>query len=441
MGLFDSFFSGKKDPGPVHPPPAGGTPPRHQAENLAAGALGQLELGRQLGNREYVAHARETADRALALDPDCRDALRCKVRALLLVPPEDNSHLPVALACCNRFLALDDRDPLMWYYQGMVLETMEQYQEALVAYNHTQSCIRGPAPGYLGVARGRVLEKLGREKDAEVSYTKVRPDDPACGSAGEAMAGLMERKGQPDNAVARYHAAAEAFHRRGDDDDALRCLDHVLRLVPYAPVALYRKSAIFLNQYNRTQEEGLLDKAEACLDAAPATDEKTAALILTSRGRCMIERNKSGEAVAFLDQALALSPANSEVHLHRGLAFQKLGRSDEALAAYDQARRRDIFNPLPWTMQAAIHRDQGKFEEGLKDIDESIRRNDKDPASWTIRAEILRGLGREAAATESEEMANRFKRGVYRGKDGIRIFPPGGGSIVVRGFGLTEDEE
>ena len=335
MGLFDSFFSGKKDPAPGYPPPAGGIPPRHQAAKLAAGALGQLELGRQLGNREYVARSLETADKALSLDPDCRDALRCKVRALVLVPPEDNRHLPVVLSCSNRFLALDDKDASMWYYKGLVLEQMEHYHEALEAYNHSQSCTRGLPPGYLWVARGRVLEKLGRESDAEASYTKVRPDDPACGSASEAMAGLMEGKGMHDKAVAGYHAAAEAFHRRGDDNGALRCLDHVLRLVPSAPVALYRKSAIFLNQYNRTQEEGLLDKAEACLDAAPATGEKTAALILTSRGRCMIERNKSGEALEFLDQALALSPADSEVHLHRGLAFQKLGRSDEALEAYD----------------------------------------------------------------------------------------------------------
>jgi tetratricopeptide (TPR) repeat protein len=363
------------------------------------------------------------------------------VRALVLVPPEDNRHLPVVLSCSNRFLALDDKDASMWYYKGLVLEQMEHYHEALEAYNHSQSCTRGLPPGYLWVARGRVLEKLGRESDAEASYTKVRPDDPACGSASEAMAGLMEGKGMHDKAVAGYHAAAEAFHRRGDDNGALRCLDHVLRLVPSAPVALYRKSAIFLNQYNRTQEEGLLDKAEACLDAAPATGEKTAALILTSRGRCMIERNKSGEALEFLDQALALSPADSEVHLHRGLAFQKLGRNDEALEAYDQARRRDIYNPLPWTRKAAIHLDQGKFEEGLKDIDESIRRFDRDPASWMIRAEILRKLGREAAATESEEMANRFRQGVYRGKEGIQIFHPGGGSMVIKGFGLTEDEE
>ena len=58
---------------------------------------------------------------------------------------------------------------------------------------------------------------------------------------------------------------------------------------------------------------------------------------LLQRGVELLEAGKHGEALAALDETLAVNPDHAEAHYHRGVALRRLDRKKEALAAYDRA--------------------------------------------------------------------------------------------------------
>ena len=180
MGLFDSLFSRKKDPAPDYLPPGINIPDPHrkEAEELAVKAFTLMQQGMMSGSKDLMKEALANANKALELDPDCYNALQCKVATVSMFPKDDKSNLLEALACTERALAQKKDNASMWYNRAGILEQLGRYPEALEAYDKSRSCDTDGIAGPL-VARARVLEKMDRDSEALRIYNSISPADPS----------------------------------------------------------------------------------------------------------------------------------------------------------------------------------------------------------------------------------------------------------------------
>jgi tetratricopeptide (TPR) repeat protein len=413
MGLLDSFFSKKdsqqKEPAPDYIPPVTATKNPKAAEELAATAATLLQRGITSGSKDLMREALANADRALALDPDCYNAIQFKVAILIMLDKDNRDNLLAALACSERALTLEKENASMWFNKAGILENLGRYEEAIAAYDRSLACTpRSPiGEGGTLVAKGRTLGKMGRADEAIALFGRVPANDPSYGEALEARGGLLEKKGDREAALAAYREAGRVFLSKRLDSDATECYNRVLALDPSDNEALFRKGASLLNQSSRTHSPDLLAQACACIDAALAKDPHHPG-ILTAKGRCLLDMNNIEQSLQMFDRALAIRPSDYEALMHKALALMRLMRYDEALVVIDRICEAHPDSAAPWSMKASIRAGQGNYAEGLNDIDQAIRRSERDPRHWETRAQILRKLGRTAAAEEAEEAAKRY---------------------------------
>lgn len=95
-----------------------------------------------------------------------------------------------------------------------------------------------------------------------------------------------------------------AFRRKGQNNDALYCLNYCLNLKGNSPVALTEKANCLL-------ELGKVQQALACFDKSLTLDRIEARPWL-GKGKCLALLGKHKEAVACFDKALVLQPNNEE---------------------------------------------------------------------------------------------------------------------------------
>jgi len=413
MGLLDSFFSKKdsqqKEPAPDYIPPVTATKNPKAAEELAATAAALLQRGITSGSKDLMREALANADRALALDPDCYNAIQFKVAILIMLDKDNRDNLLAALACSERALTLEKENASMWFNKAGILENLGRYEEAIAAYDRSLACTSHPLDGQgrAIVAKGRTLEKMGRADEALAVCGRVPANDPSYGEALEAKGRLFEKRGDREAALAAYREAGRVFMNKRSDGSAVECYDRVLALDPADNDALYWKGAALLNQFSRTHSPELFTQACACIDRAIAKDPHHPG-ILTAKGRCMLDMNNIEQSLQLFDRALAIRPADYEALMHKALALMRLMRYDEALVVIDRICEAHPDSAAPWSMKASIRVNQGNYAEGLNDIDQAIKRSERDPRHWETRAQILRKLGRTAAAEESEEAVKRY---------------------------------
>jgi tetratricopeptide (TPR) repeat protein len=413
MGLLDSFFSNKgsqkKEPAPDYIPPVTAARDPKEAEELAAKAIALMERGIPAGSKDMLKEALANVDRALALDPDCYNAIQFKVVILIMLDKDNRDNLLAALTCSDRALALKKDNASMWFNKAGILENLGRYDEAIAAYDRSLACTSHPldGPGSVLVAKGRTLEKMGRSDEALTVWGLVPATDSSYGEALESKGDLCGKRGDRETALAAYREAGRVFMNKRSDGSAVMCYDRVLALDPADNEALYLKGVALLNQSSRMHSPDQFAQACVCIDRA-LEKEPLHPGILTTKGRCLLDMNHIEQSLHMFDRALAIRPADYEALMHKALALMRLMRYDEALVVIERICDAHPGNSTPWSMKAAIKAKQGKYSEGLDDIDQAIRRSERDPKLWEQRAHILRNLGRTAAAEEAEEAARRY---------------------------------
>ena len=121
----------------------------------------------------------------------------------------------------------------------------------------------------------------------------------------------------------------------------------------------------------------------------------------------MLQLEKFEEALAALDQAIALDDKNPIHFFTRAGVLHQLEKFEEALAAIDQAIALDDKNPIHFFTRANVLRQLEKFEEALAAIDQAIALDDKNPGHFFTRANVLRQLEKfeEALAAIDQAIA------------------------------------
>ena len=115
---------------------------------------------------------------------------------------------------------------------------------------------------------------------------------------------------------------------------------------------------------------------------------------LYDRGRILLERGETEQAIAALSQAIEREPRNPQLHAERGIAHEAAGDIDAALADYAEAivLKPDYVPAL--NNRAAIYGRQDRFEEALADLQVSAGLDARQPLVLTNLGLVLLDLDR-----------------------------------------------
>lgn len=246
----------------------------------------------------------------------------------------------LAIEQLKRSLVFDNANPFVHYNLGLVYQTQQRMEEALISYDRAL----GLKPDHVDACnnRGNVLKELGRFDEALLAYEKaltLRPD----------YAEAHSNRGNILGELNRFGEALESFER-------------ALALRPQYADAYTNCSNVFI-KLERLNEA--LVSCEKAIELEPSRPEA-----YNSRGNALFELRRLDEALASLDKALALKPNYPEAEYNRGLVLHDLKRLNEALASFDKslALKPDY---------AEAHNNRGHVLHDLKRLDEALASFDK----------------------------------------------------------------
>ena len=189
---------------------------------------------------------------------------------------------------------------------GAALQHLKRYEEALKAFD--KAIQFQPDRAELWRSLGNVLLQLNRGNEALLSYQRTLQLDPR-----------------------DFEAASKGgvqLHLQGRWEEALACFNICESLRPnYAPILGLRAIA---HRCLRNYEGYLSDSLRA------HKLDPTNAEICNNIGEALLSLGREGEAIAWFDKALALSPNNPTMLTNKALAISQFRRLDEAMAIYSR---------------------------------------------------------------------------------------------------------
>ncbi|PCC74534.1 Tetratricopeptide (TPR) repeat [Nannocystis exedens] len=209
----------------------------------------------------------------------------------------ETGELDHALTLARRAASEFPREPDVLIALGNVQDLVGDLEKAREAFE--AAIDQDPGGGLQHYNLGAVLERLGREMDAEVCYRRANECDPH-GGMYEAIAALG---------------------------------------------ALLRR-------------QGRLEEAEQIYDLY-LSDDSINVEILVEHGICLSDLDRLDEAIDRFDFALSLDPENAGAQYNKAITLYRLGRYEQALNALERARQLDKGNALTlavlggWRLSAA----------------------------------------------------------------------------------------
>jgi tetratricopeptide (TPR) repeat protein len=268
-----------------------------------------------------------------------------------------------AQLCAEQALAADPAHADALHLMGELSLQAQQHDQAVEWISRAIRC--EPKPAYLN-SLGIVLLRLGRSEDAVKAFDKA-----------------VQLK--PDGAQAWRHLGY-VLSDLGRSADGVLCLQHALRLDP-ENWSEAEKCGILLHGL------GQFEEALHCFDICDRL-RPNLGLTLYMRGRCLIDLQRFDEGLSLCQRAHALDPANADISLVMGLAFQALGQHDKAVAALDNAigSRQDFVEAL--NAKAASLGYFRRLDEALRLIDRALKVSPSCVATLINKAFYLTGLHR-----------------------------------------------
>ena len=215
------------------------------------------------------------------------------------------------------------------------------------------------------------LHREGNLAMAEILYRDVLRTSPrdaqALGMLGLIEAGrkntaaaidLLQRSidAAPDNPATRFNLGL-LLQQQGRLEEALACLDAALVLAPRAAQVLNARGMV-LHRLARFDEA--IGAYQAAIEIEPGHAEA-----IMNKGVALYELKRHDEAHACLVRALELAPRSLDVRVNLGNVLLELGRPDEALAKFRQViEARPGDQDVLMNMANAL-RDQHRYAEAV----------------------------------------------------------------------------
>ncbi|KAI5912142.1 tetratricopeptide repeat protein [Thauera sp. 2A1] len=155
-------------------------------------------------------------------------------------------------------------------------------------------------------------------------------------------------------------------------------------------------------------EHGFLADALPVLEALDGMLDD--AEIAYNHGLCLSELGQAGDAVAPLQRAVALDPANANAMIALGVAFERTGRPDEAARVLTDAVKLEPGNAFAKRNLAAVLMRSGRAAEALPYFRQAASLAPADPGAQLGLAQCLEALGPEYRKEASEQYKAVVKR-------------------------------
>jgi TolB-like protein/DNA-binding winged helix-turn-helix (wHTH) protein/Flp pilus assembly protein TadD len=299
---------------------------------------------------------------------DLEEAHRRVIRTLELAPQLPEAHIAEGF----------------YHYYGF-----RDYARALTAFEEAERLMPGGAE--IHVAKGLVLQRMGRGPEALASFGRARQLDPANLKplfylvdlhaslrdypAAEALIAQVQQRFPRDSRILET-AATLAFMRTGDTAGYRRALAAIPGASPWS-----RWWAAFLDR-DFAAAEAVLSEMPAAYDAQPELSPRALLLGLTLQYAGQAQRSREAylEARAIVAEQIALQTARpQDLNSALGIALAGLGEKD---AGVDAARRAvsqlpiaaDGFEGGKYVLRlATVYAMVGERRQALAAIDQALR--------------------------------------------------------------------
>lgn len=281
--------------------------------------------------REQAIERANAAEAQLALQPkpDPVQAVRVAKDFLRGAAPQDAERV------LNRVIEDGQGDGEAYRLRGTARYQREDWPGA---YADTQQAL-GRDPGdtqsrdLAGAAR-MMLNRLAL-KAPKLKLSAKEEDDTAGVAGATRWSDPTAKAGANAGDLGRWMADVERKVSIGDRREALLDLARILGRDPRHLRALTRR-AYLLNRGPHPDPEAALHDADRALAVSPYDPAA-----LRERAFALIQLGRAVEALALLETAIALEPANALGYLYRAKTYEALGLHEKALADYKKAAALD----------------------------------------------------------------------------------------------------
>ncbi|HEX3885215.1 MAG TPA: ABC transporter permease [Stellaceae bacterium] len=330
-----------------------------------------------------------------------------------------------ALECGRRALAFaagDDADTAR--FCAWLFSNCACHDEAALAYERLldldPSWVEGHRHASGSLAAGGALD---RAIPHAVAASDLAPDH---GEFALHAGCVLLDAGYPDEAIGFFRRALDADP---DDNPALRALsaallaldrqEDALAVAVHAAALAPGDAITAIHACELLMRRGRLDDAAATIEPAAVAGNPTALRVLSG---VEMARDRDRAALAAIDGAIAVMPAQAEFHLHRGHALAHLGEPAAAAQAFGEAAALDTNSREAKHGQLAAYLAGGQLTEATALGGQLLRQFPDDAAAAAAVLDLLqRRLGaREDALATIPKLPSRRPRPQPGLLDGLR---------------------
>ena len=294
-------------------------------------------------------------------------------------------------ACGKQQDQLPQRDLFWFLYEGTrALEKMEYARVMALVDSAARLDARNANVEFL---RARVLSELGRYKEAEQAYTKVKELNPAYRGVWnnlgnnayyqtkyrDAILFYQRELAENDTSFLAWRGLGRAYSESGIPDSAVYAFDHAIRANPGFGGSYYSKALVY-------EKEGELEKALALAQKAttlvPANLEYKFAY-----AALLVKTGRFEAAIPHLTAVIEQWPWHHSALYNLGQAYVRTGRTEEGKQLLDRAEKAR-------SLQAKV---------GLQE--QTIMAFGDDPMAYAALGSSLRRAGRYDDAIKAYKIA------------------------------------
>jgi tetratricopeptide (TPR) repeat protein len=291
-------------------------------------------------------------------------------------------------------IELNEKHPAAHYYQGIILQRWQRYDEALAAYQKSYE-LQTDNPAYLLAISEMLVATDKMDEAIALLESKVTYFDQNAGiRAG--LGDLMIAQRQYAKAADYYHQAALL---RPDDMGIVEDLAAAQLEAGQTADAIRNLEKLTSDEKRAERRDLQRLLAKAYEDAGRMGDARDVYVKLTRTdpgdveawlqlGQIAWSQNDISGALLAANRATALAPKRHEGYLLTGMVWQKRGRTDEAVRNFDRAAELAPTVSEPVILRGIALQQAGKTAAAAEAYAEALRRQPNDARAQSLLASV-----------------------------------------------------
>jgi tetratricopeptide (TPR) repeat protein len=289
------------------------------------------------------------------------------------------------IAACDRLLVTQPQSAPTWALRGNLLAKTGKFAEAVTSYDRALALT--PADPVLWTQKGVVLSKLGQHTAAIVAHDKALEQSSKYSLALTNRCATLNKLGKYAEALEQCDRALSGDGRWSEAG------------IAYA----WDQRGVALAGLGR------LEEAIAAVDQAVALSPKYVEA-WSNRAVTLWRMKQEGAALESVDRALALKPDYSQGWFNKGRILRSLDRPSEAVTAYDRALQSEVVGDKPtladiWANRSAALWLLDNYPAALESTQRAVQIDPNSALGWFNQGGVLLALKQPQAAAAAYDRA------------------------------------